>query len=260
MRNAAIITARAGSKSIVDKNVMTTCGQPLIDHPIGAALDAERVDGVYVSTDGTKIAEASKTAGAAVIPRPDELGGDSVNHGIVIRHAVEWVKDRYPSLENVVLLLGNTAMIDGPLIDQALGVLNDRADIDSVMTVWEAADDHPFRALEIVDGLVRPFGGERQVSTERQSYPKAYYYDQGIWAFRWHTVREESGPNPWWWMGKRVYPIVRTWVTGRDVHTRFDHAVQEWWLEKGAEIQREDDRAIEQPAELQEPGRGDDGG
>lgn len=247
-RNVAIVTARAGSKSIINKNVMDCDGRPIIHYPILAAQGASRISEVFVSTDGEMIAAASRDVGATIIPRPDELGGDSINHGIVIRHAVDWVNERYPDLENVVLLLGNTVTIDSELVDHALEILERKPDIDSVMTVWEAADDHPFRALEIKDGLVRPFGGERKVSTERQSYPKAYYYDQGIWAFRKHTVHEDTGPNPWWWMGKRVHPIVRTWVTGRDVHTHFDNGIQEWWLRGGNRVQAEDDAKILQPA------------
>ena len=101
------------------------------------------------------------------------------------------------------------------------------------MTVWEAADDQPLRALEIHEGVLRPYGGqERQVSTERQSYSKAYYYDQGVWAFRKECVQRQDGPNPWWWMGKRSAPIVRPWVTGRDVHTHFDVDIAEWWLQR----------------------------
>ncbi len=230
--NVAIVTARAGSKSIRDKNVLSLCGRPMVQYPIQAALEASRIQEVWVSTDGEAIAEASRAAGARIIPRPDELGGDSINHGVVIKHAVEYVDARVQGLENVVLLLGNTVMVDGPVIDRALEILDQRADLDSVMTVWEAADDHPYRALEITpEGLVATFGGARQVSTERQSYPKAYYYDQGVWAFRKQTVQVEDGPNPWWWMGKRVYPIVRPWVTGRDIHGLIDVFFAQKWVE-----------------------------
>ena len=232
--NAAIVTARAGSKSIPDKNVHPVAGRPLVAYPLEAALAAARVDGVFVSTDGESIAEATRELGCEVIERPEELAGDSVNHGEVIRHAVEWVGERRPDLANVALLLGNTVMVDGELIDHCLGLLDERPELDSVMTVWEAADDHPLRALEIHHGLLRPYGDpDRQVSTERQSYPKAYYYDQGVWAFRKQCVARRDGPNPWWWMGRNCHPVVRTWVTGRDVHTRFDVAVAEWWLERG---------------------------
>lgn len=231
--NAAIVTARAGSKSIADKNVHPVRGRALVTYPILAARAAERVDLVFVSTDGETIAQASEDAGATVIERPEELGGDSVNHGDVIRHAVRWVDERHPGLENVVLLLGNTVMVDGEVIDRCLAMLDERADLDSVMTVWEAADDHPLRALEIDgDALLRPYADPgRQVSTERQSYPAAYYYDQGVWAFRKACVERRDGPSPWWWMGARCAPIVRNWVTGRDVHTRLDLAFAECWLD-----------------------------
>ena len=230
--NVAIVTARAGSKSIIDKNVLPVCGQPMVQYPIKAAQAAKRIASVWVSTDGEAIANASRAAGAEIIPRPDELGGDSVNHGVVIKHAVEYVDARVAGLENIVLLLGNTVYIDGEIIDHALAILDERRDLDSVMTVWEAADDHPFRALQINgDGLIETFGGPRKVSTERQSYPKAYYYDQGVWAFRKHTVQTQDGPNPWWWMGKRVHPIVRPWVTGRDIHGLIDVFFSEKWVD-----------------------------
>jgi CMP-N-acetylneuraminic acid synthetase len=235
--NAAIITARAGSKSILNKNVYSVAGRPLIAYPIQAALDASQIDKVYISTDGEAIAEVGQLMGCEIIWRPEELGGDHVNHGDVIKHAVEHVDGGQSGLRNVVLLLGNTVMIDGEVIDKALSILAEDQNLDSVMTVWEAADDHPLRALEIHEGILRPYGGgERNVSTERQSYSKAYYYDQGVWAFRKECVQKRDGPNPWWWMGKRSRAIVRNWVTGRDVHTLLDVSIAEWWIEHQAVI------------------------
>jgi CMP-N-acetylneuraminic acid synthetase len=233
--NAAIITARKGSKSILDKNVYTVAGRPLIAYAIQVAFDAHRIDRVYVSTDGETIAECSTALGCEIIWRPEELCGDHVNHGDVIKHAVEWVDERAEDLRNVVLLLGNTVMIDSELVDKALAMLDAQPELDSVMSVWQAADDHPLRALEIQEGVLRPYGGvDRQVSTERQSYSKAYYYDQGVWAFRKECVQRRDGPSPWWWMGKRSAPIVRDWVTGRDVHTHLDVSLAEWWLQQHA--------------------------
>jgi len=233
--NAAIITARAGSKSIRDKNVHPVQGMPLVAYPARAALAAERIDRVFVSTDGESIARACVQLGVEAMQRPEELSGDTVNHGDVIKHAVESVDAMHPDLENVVILLGNTVMIDAATIDHCLETLAAEPDLDSVMTVWEAADDHPLRALEIVGNLVRPYGDpDRQVSTERQSYPKAYYYDQGVWAFRKECVQRTDGPNPWWWMGKNCRPVIRPWVTGRDVHTELDLGIAEWWLTRSA--------------------------
>lgn len=230
--NAAIITARAGSKSIENKNIFEIRGMPLIGYVIKAADEAHAIKKTYITTDCPQISKYGIEHGCIIIERPEELRGDHVNHGDVIKHAVEWVDGRESNLENIVLLLGNTVMLDGELIDHCLSILEERSELDSVMTVWEAADDHPLRALEIVDGLVRPYGDkDRQVSTERQSYKKAYYYDQGVWAFRKECVQRRDGPNPWWWMGKNCYPIERNWLTGRDIHTILDVSIAEWWLE-----------------------------
>lgn len=235
--NVAIITARAGSKSIRDKNVFMVAGKPLIAYPIQAALDAKRIGRVYISTDGEHIAAVGRKMGCEIIERPEALCGDSVNHGDVIKHAVEYADAREKDLENVVLLLGNTVMLDAALLDQALEMLEATPDLDSVMSVWLAQDDHPLRAMEIKDGLLRPYGDpNRQCSTERQSYPSAYYYDQGVWAFRKPCVQRRDGPSPWWWMGKRSAPIIRNWVTGRDVHTMLDVAFSEYWVSRYPEI------------------------
>ena len=236
--NVAIITARAGSKSIINKNVYEVEGKPLVYYPIKASKDAFKIDKVYVSTDGAEIAAASTKYGAEIIQRPDELGGDSINHGDVIKHAVEYVDAHEKNLANVVLLLGNTVMIDGKIIDHCLTQLDEQPDLDSCMTVWEAQDDHPLRAMSINEaGILEPYGDKnRNVSTERQSYPKAYYYDQGVWAFRKQTVQSKDGVSPWWWMGKKSLPIIRTWVTGRDIHTHFDLGISEWWLKNPIDV------------------------
>ena len=235
--NVAIITARAGSKSIINKNVYPVAGKPLVAYPIQAALDARHVDKVFLDTDGDEIAEVGRRMGCEILWRPEALRGDDVNHGDVIKHDVETVGAREPNLANVVLLLGNTVMIDGALIDESLEMLAADSALDSVMSLWEAADDHPLRALEIRDGLVVPYAdANRQVSTARQSYPKAYYYDQGVWTFRKQCVERRDGPSPWWWMGKRSKPIIRQWVTGRDIHGPLDVSIAEWWLAAGRKV------------------------
>jgi CMP-N-acetylneuraminic acid synthetase len=231
--NVAIITARAGSKSIINKNVYPIAGKPMVYYPIRAALDAKSIGEVWISTDGEEIAAVGRELGCKIIDRPEELSGDQVNHGIVIKHAVEYVDARVDGLANIALLLGNTVMLDGELIDRVMGVLDDRRDIDSAMTVWEAADDHPLRALRIGDdGMVHTYEPRpANTSTERQSYPPAYYFDQGVFAFRKECVQHRDGPTPWWWMGKRSLPIVRPWITGRDVHGMLDVAFHEWWVQ-----------------------------
>lgn len=238
MMNAAIITARRGSKSIKEKNIYPLLGKPLVQYPIEYSKAAQKVDEVFISTDSPEIAKLGQSLGCTIIDRPEELCDDHVNHGDVIQHAVTWVNELHPEMRNVVLLLGNSVMLSANLIDTCLTHLDEDSSLDSVMTIWEAADDHPFRALEIQDGFVTAWSGKpTNISTERQSYPSIYYYDQGVWAFRKDCAFREEGPAPWWWMGKRCKPIVRPWVTGRDIHTMFDLLVAQFWLEQRSEFE-----------------------
>lgn len=235
--NVAIISARGGSKSIPLKNLREVCGKPLVVYPAEAADKAKLVDHIFIDTDNTKIALA--VAGAVKVKpldalwRPPHLQGDDVNHGDVIKDAVERVKWMLPELQNVVVLLGNCVAIDADLIDKSLDILMTRPGVDSVMSVWQAQDDHPYRALTRNGaGTLVAFGDTGPAHTSRQSYPPVYFYDQGVWTFRWQCVQEKGPIRPWWWMGHVCIPFIRPWVTGHDVHTELDIEVSEWWVRR----------------------------
>lgn len=235
--NVAIITARAGSPGQPDKNMYPVSGLPLISYPIQAAKKARRVDRVYISTDAADIAAYAEAQGVTVIRRPEHLLQPHVNHGDVIRHAVETVDAEVPALENVAVLLGNSVMLEAEIIDTGLKLLDDRPDVDSCMTVAPAGNEHPLRAMGLQDGFLKPFAQqEGEIATDRETYPAAYYFDQGAWIFRKETVAERKGPGPWWWMGNQCVPLVRPWIQGRDVHSYFDMALAEWWVQNREKI------------------------
>lgn len=241
--NAVIITAKGESKSLPRKNLYPVLDVPCVTYSLAAALGAELIDGmIFCLTDDNVIGAIAQAHGAAIIWEPDELTAPDANHGDAIRYAVNEVADEYPSLANVVVLIGNTVMINAELIDQALLMLDEEPDVDSVMTVWRAQDDHPLRSLALdEEGLLTVYPGREHLtgagpglSTGRQSYPPAYYFDQGLWAFRWGCVQERSDAvSPWWWMGKKCRPIVRTWLAGRDIHNLLDVSAAKWWLMEG---------------------------
>lgn len=236
--NIAIITARAGAAQHPDKNMYPVDGVPLISYPIRAALKAKLIDKVYISTDAPDIANYGKTLGAEIIERPESLRALNVNHGDVIQHAVSTVDASVPALENIVVLLGNSVMIDEATIDHALKLLDANPDVDSYMTVFQAGNDHPLRALEVDSaGALQPFQApSRDVTTEKEAYRPAYYFDQGAWVFRKECIAKKEGPSPWWWMGKNCVPLVRPWIQGRDIQTYFDLALAEWWVQNRAKI------------------------
>ena len=77
MKIFAFIFARGGSKGLPGKNIKNFEGKPLISHSIEYALDSKLINEIYVSTDDEQIAHISKTAGAKIIKRPDNISGDT---------------------------------------------------------------------------------------------------------------------------------------------------------------------------------------
>lgn len=51
MKKIAIITARAGSKGLPDKNMLMVDGKPLLSYTIDPALESDLFDKVILSTD-----------------------------------------------------------------------------------------------------------------------------------------------------------------------------------------------------------------
>mgnify|MGYP000846022064 FL=1 len=90
----AIIPARGGSKGIPRKNIKSFAGFPLIAYSILAALRAESVTRVIVSTDDDEIACVARDWGADVpFMRPAELAQDKTTDYPVIRHALDWLRE-----------------------------------------------------------------------------------------------------------------------------------------------------------------------
>jgi N-acylneuraminate cytidylyltransferase len=229
MKRAVIITAKGGNTSVENKNVIPILGVPVVLFPVRAARLSALTENVFVSTEDAMIRTLSEKEGAKIIHRPAELSKPTSQHKDVIKHAVEEVRKEHPEVEQFVVLLGNTVMVTPGLIDRCLQML-DQEDCDSVATVWKAQDDHPYRALKINDaGYAESFLGQA-VSSNRQSYPEVYFYDQGVWAFRTNCALEQKGPVPWVWLGEKCKLVERPWVTGRDIHSWIAVSASAWYL------------------------------
>ncbi len=132
----AVIPARGGSRGLPGKHLRLLGGVPVIAHTITAALDAERVTHVLVTTDDRSIRAAAIRFGAeAPFTRPSELSTDEAPTTPVIQHAVDWFeRDRGQSVDVVVTLQPTSPLRSASQIDGAIDLLDDR-EIDAVVSV-----------------------------------------------------------------------------------------------------------------------------
>ena len=74
-----VIPARAGSKGVIDKNLRSVAGIPLVARSVRTALQVNAKCVVTVSTDSDAIAEVSASEGAVVLRRPASIAGDTAS-------------------------------------------------------------------------------------------------------------------------------------------------------------------------------------
>jgi CMP-N,N'-diacetyllegionaminic acid synthase len=131
----AVIPARGRSRGLPGKHLRRIDGVPMIAHTIRAALAAQRVDRVVVSTDDPAIAGVARDAGADVpYLRPKGLAADETPTFPVIDHAVRAFESDGESVSVVVTLQPTSPLRTAAQIDAAIALL-DPPRIRSVVSV-----------------------------------------------------------------------------------------------------------------------------
>lgn len=168
MKTIAVIPARGGSKGVPRKNVLPFCGKPLIAWTIEAALGAESVDAVAVSSDDPEILALSVKYGATPIERPPDLSGDSASSESALLHALDFLNERHGWEPETLVFLQCTSPLTAPEdIDRAvLKMRSNEADSCFAATefhyfVWRDASDGHAEGVNH-DKRCRPLRQERE--------------------------------------------------------------------------------------------------
>lgn len=189
MSAIAIILARAGSRGLPGKNVAPVAGRPCVAWTIEAAMNAETVSEVVVSSDDDRVLEIAGAMGATAERRPDELAGPEVTVDAAARHAV-----RGHAGDPVVILYANVPVRPEGLIDRAVRKL-DETGADSVQSYAPVGKHHPWWTTRIDErtGRVAAWdGGELNHGVfRRQDLPTAFIPDGGVIAVRRAALRLE---------------------------------------------------------------------
>ncbi len=79
MKKVAIITARGGSKGLIDKNMLMVYGKPLLAYSIENALDSGVFDEVILTTDSEEYIDMLGHYPITMHRRPDHLASDTAS-------------------------------------------------------------------------------------------------------------------------------------------------------------------------------------
>ena len=166
MSVVAVICARGGSKGIPRKNVRSFAGHPLIAWTIGAALAAEGVDHVVLSSEDDEILAVAEAHGALTHRRPDALATDeAATEPVVIDVLKHHPVARQAS--TVVLMQATSPLTSPEDLDAALQQMAAEK-LDSMLSVVE---NHVFQWSLGDDGTATPLNYDPQQRPRRQDIP-----------------------------------------------------------------------------------------
>ena len=138
----AIIPARSGSKSLIDKNIKLLSGHPLIAYSIAIVKLSQKIDRVIVSTNSQGYADIAKQYGAEVpFMRPDKYSTDAATDKGFLVHAMNWIKENEGRLpEYWVHLRPTTPLRSVEIVDSAINEIMQSQDATSLRSGHKAPE------------------------------------------------------------------------------------------------------------------------
>lgn len=194
MKILAVIPARGGSKGISRKNIKPLAGKPLIAWTIEAALHAQGIDRVIVSTEDEEIALVAKQFGAEVpFIRPLGLAQDDTPGIAPVLHAIKQLPDY-----NWVLLLQPTSPLRSVEDIEGIIQFSREEGAPSAVSVTQVSK-HPFWMYQRDDqSRLQALIPNRPEITRRQDLPAAYALNGALYLARtdWLIQNQEFiGPE-----------------------------------------------------------------
>jgi CMP-N,N'-diacetyllegionaminic acid synthase len=219
----ALIPARAGSKGVPNKNIRPLGGHPLLDWSIQAALKAQRIDRVIVSTDSQDYADLAIRCGAeAPFLRPPAISGDrSTDYDFVI-HALDWLAQHGGEPKYIVHIRPTTPLRDAALIDQAVAAFQGHDQATALRSVHEMSES-AYKAFELApQGQLKRLGSDSTAldaaNNARQQFPATYVANGYVDVLSTAFIRKSGLLHGDW-----VMPFVTPAVVEVDTEEDFAH-------------------------------------
>ena len=190
----AVIPARSGSKSVVNKNIRLIDGKPMMAYSIEHAKASKYINRIIVSTDSEEYAEIARQYGAETpFIRPAELSGDASLDIELFEHALSFLKDTEGYVPDVLVQLRPTYPIRNPQdIDNMIQMLLEDETTDAVRSIMEnEVVPHKMWYLKedgTLDSLMKDI--PEAYNMGRQALPKTYYQNGSIDVFRPSNITE----------------------------------------------------------------------
>ena len=208
----ALQTARAGSKSVPNKNIMEFNGKPLYLHNVHHAKASNYIKDVFVSTDCEFILD--NCDGYQVIDRPEYLCRDDSSHHETICHGLDMIeKITGDKVDYLVVLLGNSLSAYTDDLDAAIKEIISSPETDTILSASELNMYNPLRAFVNDNGYLKTYLTQDEICDKAAHYnindknsAGNIYFFNGSFHVTKRDVLFDRGKYPFQWMGNTIKP------------------------------------------------------
>ena len=174
----AIIPARSGSKSLIDKNIKLLSGHPLIAYSIAVAKLSKEIDRVIVSTNSKKYADIARQYGAEVpFMRPDRYSIDTSTDRDFLIHAMQWIKENEHDVPEYWVHLRPTTPLRVPeIIDDAINIIKGYENSTSLRSGHKAPES-PLKWFVKSDKYFKGLLDNEKYNLHKESFEQIYIPD-----------------------------------------------------------------------------------
>ncbi len=170
----AVIPARSGSKTILNKNIKKINGKPLLAYSIEQCLKSNIFDKIYFSTDSKKYAKISKKFGIKdVILRPKNISKDNSTDFEMINHLIKNVEGDFEFIAHIRPTTPDRKISD---IKSAVKIFV-KSNFSSLRSVHEMSETS-FKSVQIKNGKIIPLKNLKldmdSLNKPRQNFPKTF--------------------------------------------------------------------------------------
>ncbi len=202
-----IIPARAGSKSIKNKNIIELNGKPLIYYTIQAAKKSILSDNFIVSTDDPKIIKICKNLKVKYFyKRPKKLSGDKTTAVDLLKYLVKDLEKKKFKFKDVVYLQPTSPFRNYLTLNKAIKIYKKSLNLDSLISVCEVDSFHPARMKFMNKNkmLLDNYYTEKEEGLNKQELKKMYIRNGAIYIFKKKNIKKGTIK------GKKSYGFLMT--------------------------------------------------
>ena len=200
----AIIPARANSKRLKNKNILTINGKPMIDWTIEEVFESKLIYSIIISTDIKYLFRRQKYQ-SMLLKRPKELCRDDSPLDDALRHAVEKAEKRDNCKYDYVLMTHcNIPIRKEGEIDKLIKIAIDNPDATSVVTGVEINEPPSWMFTMAQDGYF--YRASNDTRFRRQDF-NLWNIDGAIEIIRTDILMKADGQKAFDYFGDKILII-----------------------------------------------------